>query len=70
MPGQRTGAVTAISHRARYHDAPAGQADRVVKPHHGKTALDGSVPEEEVLELIEHFYDLVVARLTKPSGAS
>ena len=27
--------------------------------------LDGSVPDEEVLELIEHSYDLVVARLTK-----
>jgi predicted DNA-binding protein (MmcQ/YjbR family) len=27
--------------------------------------LDGSVPDEEVLELIDHSYDLVVARLTK-----
>lgn len=28
-------------------------------------ALDGSVPGEEVLELIDHSYDLVVAGLTK-----
>jgi predicted DNA-binding protein (MmcQ/YjbR family) len=28
-------------------------------------ALDGSVPDEEVLELIDHSYDLVVARLPK-----
>ena len=27
--------------------------------------LDGSVPDEEVLELIDHSYDLVVARLSK-----
>jgi predicted DNA-binding protein (MmcQ/YjbR family) len=27
--------------------------------------LDGSVPEEEVLELIHHSFDLVVAKLTK-----
>jgi predicted DNA-binding protein (MmcQ/YjbR family) len=27
--------------------------------------LDGSVPDEEVLELIDHSYDLVVARLTR-----
>ena len=27
--------------------------------------LDGSVPDEDVLELIDHSYDLVVARLTK-----
>ena len=27
--------------------------------------LDGSVPGEEVLELIDHSYDLVVARLTR-----
>jgi predicted DNA-binding protein (MmcQ/YjbR family) len=27
--------------------------------------LDGSVPDEELLELIDHSYDLVVARLTR-----
>jgi len=27
--------------------------------------LDGSVPDEELLELIDHSYDLVVARLPK-----
>jgi len=27
--------------------------------------LDGSVPDDEVLELIGHAYDLVVAHLTK-----
>ena len=28
-------------------------------------ALDGSVPDQELLELIDHSYELVVARLTK-----
>jgi predicted DNA-binding protein (MmcQ/YjbR family) len=28
-------------------------------------ALDGSVPDEELLELIDHSYELVVARLTR-----
>jgi predicted DNA-binding protein (MmcQ/YjbR family) len=27
--------------------------------------LDGSVPDEELLELIDHSYELVVARLPK-----
>jgi predicted DNA-binding protein (MmcQ/YjbR family) len=35
------------------------------KRHWNTVTLDGSVPEEEVLELIDHSYDLVVARLTK-----
>ena len=35
------------------------------KRHWNTVTLDGSVPDEEVLELIEHSYDLVVARLTK-----
>jgi hypothetical protein len=28
-------------------------------------ALDGSVPDEELLELIDHSYELVVARLSR-----
>ena len=35
------------------------------KRHWNTVALDGSVPGEEVLELIDHSYDLVVARLTR-----
>ena len=35
------------------------------KRHWNTVTLDGSVPDEEVLELIHHSYDLVVARLTK-----
>jgi predicted DNA-binding protein (MmcQ/YjbR family) len=27
--------------------------------------LDGSVPEDEVLELVDHSYDLVLAGLTR-----
>ncbi|MFD1547518.1 MmcQ/YjbR family DNA-binding protein [Nonomuraea guangzhouensis] len=34
------------------------------KRHWNTVALDGSVPEEELLELIDHSYELVVARLT------
>ena len=35
------------------------------KRHQNTVTLDGSVPDEDVLELIDHSYDLVVARLTK-----
>lgn len=35
------------------------------KRHWNTVTLDGSVPEEEVLGLIDHSYDLVVARLTR-----
>ncbi|WP_021595226.1 MmcQ/YjbR family DNA-binding protein [Actinomadura welshii] len=35
------------------------------KRHWNTVTLDGSVPGEEVLEMIDHSYDLVVARLTK-----
>jgi predicted DNA-binding protein (MmcQ/YjbR family) len=35
------------------------------KRHWNTLTLDGSVPDDEVLELIDHSYDLVVARLTR-----
>ena len=35
------------------------------KRHWHIVTLDGSVPDDEVLELIGHAYDLVVAHLTK-----
>ena len=35
------------------------------KRHWNTVELDGSVPEEELLELIDHSYELVVARLPK-----
>jgi predicted DNA-binding protein (MmcQ/YjbR family) len=35
------------------------------KRHWNTVTLDGSVPEDEVRELIDHSYDLVVARLTR-----
>jgi predicted DNA-binding protein (MmcQ/YjbR family) len=35
------------------------------KRHWNTVSLDGSVPDEELLELIDHSYDLVVAGLTK-----
>ncbi|MGP3957688.1 MmcQ/YjbR family DNA-binding protein [Nonomuraea sp. 3N208] len=35
------------------------------KRHWNTVALDGSVPDEEVLDLIDHSYELVVARLTR-----
>ena len=39
------------------------------KRHWNTVTLDGSVPAEEVLELIDHSYDLVVAKLTKAQRA-
>jgi predicted DNA-binding protein (MmcQ/YjbR family) len=35
------------------------------KRHWNTVALDGSVPDEELTEQIDHSYELVVARLTK-----
>jgi predicted DNA-binding protein (MmcQ/YjbR family) len=35
------------------------------KRHWNTVTLDGSVPDGEVLELIDHSYDLVLARLTR-----
>ena len=35
------------------------------KRHWNTMTLDGSVPGEELVELIDHSYDLVVARLTR-----
>jgi len=35
------------------------------KQHWNTVALDGSVPEDELLDLIDHSYELVAARLTR-----
>src|SRR5215472_13273391 len=53
----------AIGLRGRYAGVRPGY--HLSKRHWNTVALDGSVPDEEVLELIDHSYDLVVARLTK-----
>ena len=53
----------AVSLRARYAEVRPGY--HLSKRHWNTVTLDGSVPDEEMLELIEHSYDLVVARLTK-----
>jgi predicted DNA-binding protein (MmcQ/YjbR family) len=39
------------------------------KRHWNTIELDGSVPEEELLDLIDHSYELVVARLPKATRA-
>lgn len=53
----------AIDLRGRYAGVTPGY--HLSKRHWNTVALDGSVPDQEVLELIDHSYDLVVARLTK-----
>ncbi len=53
----------AASLRDRYAGVTPGY--HLSKRHWNTVTLDGSVPDEEVLELIDHSYDLVVARLTK-----
>ena len=35
------------------------------KRHWNTVALDGSLPDQEVLELVNHSYDLVLAGLTR-----
>jgi predicted DNA-binding protein (MmcQ/YjbR family) len=49
--------------RARYAAVTPGY--HLNKRHWNTVALDGSVPDEELLELIDHSYELVVARLTR-----
>ena len=49
--------------RARYNAITPGY--HLNKRHWNTVTLDGSVPEEELQELIDHSYELVVARLTK-----
>jgi predicted DNA-binding protein (MmcQ/YjbR family) len=53
----------AVSLRDRYPGVTPGY--HLNKRHWNTVALDGSVPDEEVRELIDHSYDLVVARLTR-----
>jgi predicted DNA-binding protein (MmcQ/YjbR family) len=49
--------------RARYPAVTPGY--HLNKRHWNTVALDGSVPDEELLELIDHSCALVVARLTR-----
>jgi predicted DNA-binding protein (MmcQ/YjbR family) len=53
----------AVGLRARYAAITPGY--HLNKRHWNTVALDGSVADEELLELIDHSYDLVVARLTR-----
>jgi predicted DNA-binding protein (MmcQ/YjbR family) len=53
----------ATSLRSRYAAITPGY--HLNKRHWNTVTLDGSVPGVEVLELIDHSYDLVVARLTR-----
>jgi predicted DNA-binding protein (MmcQ/YjbR family) len=49
--------------RARYAAVTAGY--HLNKRHWNTVTLDGSLPDDELWELIDHSYDLVVARLPK-----
>lgn len=49
--------------RARYAAITPGY--HLNKRHWNTVALDGSVPDEELAELIDHSYEQVVARLTR-----
>lgn len=53
----------AASLRRQYPAITAGY--HLNKRHWNTVTLDGSVPGDELLDLIEHSYDLVVARLTR-----
>lgn len=53
----------AVALRGRYPAVTAGY--HLNKRHWNTVTLDGSVPDEELLELLDHSYDLVVARLTR-----
>ena len=49
----------------RNHYAGVTPGYHLNKHHWNTVTLDGSVPDEEVLELIDHSHDVVVARLTR-----
>jgi predicted DNA-binding protein (MmcQ/YjbR family) len=49
--------------RARYTAITPGY--HLNKRHWNTVTLDGSVPDDELQELVDHSYELVVARLTK-----
>ena len=49
--------------RRRYPAITAGY--HLSKRHWNTVMLDGSVPEDELLDMIDHSYELVVARLTR-----
>ena len=49
--------------RARYAAITPGY--HLNKRHWNTVVLDGSVPDEELLELIDHSYELVVTRLSR-----
>jgi predicted DNA-binding protein (MmcQ/YjbR family) len=53
----------AASLRGRYPAVAPGY--HLNKQHWNTVTLDGSVPDGEVLELVDHSYDLIVARLTR-----
>lgn len=53
----------AVELRGRYPAITAGY--HLSKRHWNTIQLDGSVPDEELLEMIDHSYELVVARLTR-----
>jgi predicted DNA-binding protein (MmcQ/YjbR family) len=53
----------AVELRGQYVAITAGY--HLNKRHWNTVTLDGSVPEEELLELIDHSYELVVAGLTR-----
>jgi predicted DNA-binding protein (MmcQ/YjbR family) len=57
----------AVALRGRHAGITPGY--HLSKRHWNTVTLDGSVPDEELLELIDHSYDLVVARLTKAQRA-
>ena len=68
--GQAPGSVSlkcdpglAVGLRGRYPAITAGY--HLSKRHWNTVTLDGSVPEEEVLELVDQSYDLVLAGLTR-----
>lgn len=72
--GQPPGSVSlkcdpdmAVALRARYAAITAGY--HLSKRHWNTIELGGSVPEDEVLDLIDHSYELVVGGLTRAERA-
>ena len=53
----------ALALRAIYNSVTSGS--HLHKDHWNSVALDGSIPEKEILKMIDHSYELVVKKLRK-----
>ena len=59
--------LTAMVYRERYPDSVTRgwHCPPIMQPHFNTVSLDGSMPDGELLRMIDHAYDVVVGKLPK-----